>query len=294
MRSTKWRLLALPLAGAALLGGCAADDEGLLAPPEGPGSDLLARYVALGQSNTAGLQSAGINDSTQNEAYPVVVAAQAGVPFYVPSLALPGCPPPLVGPQPLTSNRVAGGNAATCALRVPESLPFVSNLAIPSARIVDFVDNQLSDTRSNVLTTLILGGRTQLQAMRDADPTFVSVFPEGNELLRAVSVGVPAEITSQANFEAALDQIVSAIRAEDAEALLFGVPDVPMVAPALQPGAYYFALQAVGQSPKPVSPNCAPGTPGGSSLVSFGVLTEAAVTLVSCNATDFGDRKSVV
>ncbi|HEV2148581.1 MAG TPA: hypothetical protein VGR37_14350 [Longimicrobiaceae bacterium] len=291
MRRNRFKLLALTLSAASVLAACAEDDATPIAPvAPSVGGELFTRYVSLGQSNTAGLMSAGINDSTQHLPYPVLLARKAGAGerFFVPSLEMPGCPPPLLGPQPLTSQRVGGGTATTCALRAPENLPFVSNLAVPSSRIVDWVNNGLPDTRSNALTTLILGGRTQLQAMRDANPTFVSVWPEGNDVLGAAAAGVPAAATSQAAFEAALDQIVAGIKAEGAQALFMSVLNVPLVAPALQPGAYYFALQAAGQSPKPVSPNCAPGTPGGSSLVSFGLLTDPSVAVISCNATDPG------
>jgi hypothetical protein len=282
------RLPVAALAGLALLAAC-ADQDAIVQPAPTPGGDLMARYVALGQSNTAGYQSGGINDSTQRESYAFLLAQQAGVPFLYPALMLPGCPPPLTGPQPLTTARVGGANVtgATCALRA-QPRGAVQNLAVPASRIVDWTNNALADTRSNALTTLILGGRTQLQAMRDANPTLVSVFPEGNELLAAATAGDPTQITPQAQFEAALDLIVAAIREEGAEAILFGVPNVPQVTPALLPGAYYFLLQAAGQSPKPVSATCAPGTPGGSHLVSFGLLTAAQPTTISCNEADPG------
>lgn len=285
MQSKLWKLLTAPALGALLLSGCAADDEGLLLPETAPaGGDLFARYVAMGQSNTAGYMSLGINDSTQEASYAVLLGRQAGGPFFIPELRMPGCPPPLLGPQPVTTARVGGGGPATCALRDTPFPPFVSNVAVPGSRIVDWVDNNVAaGSSSNALTTLILGGRTQLEAMQDANPTFVSVFPEGNEVLGAALAGAPALALPQAAFEAALDQIVAAIRDEGAEAAFLAMVDVPLVAPALQPGAYYFALQAAGQSPKPVSPTCAPGTPGGASLVAFSVLSSAAPT-VSCAA----------
>ena len=48
---------------------------------------LFRRYAALGNSITAGFQSAGINDSTQRRAYPVLLAMAMGTDFtYHPSL----------------------------------------------------------------------------------------------------------------------------------------------------------------------------------------------------------------
>jgi hypothetical protein len=78
----KLRFLAVPLLGAALLAGCRADDDvPLTAPASSVDNGLLARYVAIGNSITAGMQSAGINDSLQIRAYPVLIALAAGKPF---------------------------------------------------------------------------------------------------------------------------------------------------------------------------------------------------------------------
>src|SRR6185437_16097867 len=63
-----------------------------LVVPKPPVDPLFASYVSLGNSITAGFQSGGINDSTQHQAYPVLLAAQMNTPFTIPSLLDPGCP----------------------------------------------------------------------------------------------------------------------------------------------------------------------------------------------------------
>jgi hypothetical protein len=82
--------------GATLLAACSDSAEVRIpAPPQG--AEILQRYVALGNSLTAGFQSGGINDSTQLEAYPAIVAEQAGTDYNVvliPKLTAGGAPSP--------------------------------------------------------------------------------------------------------------------------------------------------------------------------------------------------------
>src|SRR5207247_10989007 len=59
-----------------------------------PVDPLFARYVSMGNSITAGVQAAGINDSTQQQSYTVVLARAMRSPFFPPLLRRPGCPPP--------------------------------------------------------------------------------------------------------------------------------------------------------------------------------------------------------
>ena len=66
--------VATGLAVALLAAACHQDK--LLTPPVPAytGGEMFVRYVSLGNSLTAGFQSGGINDSTQRQAYPVLVA----------------------------------------------------------------------------------------------------------------------------------------------------------------------------------------------------------------------------
>src|SRR5438034_9940430 len=166
--------------GFALLAAACHQDE--LLPPGVPayqGGEMFVRYVSLGNSLTAGFESGGINDSTQREAYPVLVAgAMRGDPFYYPSLTMPGCPPPYA--NIFTGTRVGAG---ICYLRSPAIPPYLSNVAVPGAGVLDPLENgPAPGTSSNPLTLLFLGGRTQLGAMMDARPTFVSVWIGNNDV----------------------------------------------------------------------------------------------------------------
>src|SRR2546422_5457441 len=59
-----------------------------------PVDPLFDRYVSMGNSITAGFQSGGILDSTQQQSYAVLLARAMRSPFYSPLLTRPGCPPP--------------------------------------------------------------------------------------------------------------------------------------------------------------------------------------------------------
>src|SRR5690349_6828637 len=115
---------------------------------------MFARYVAMGNSITAGVQSGGINDSTQKQSYAAVLAATMGTQFSYPSLVKPGCPPPFT--NVFTQTRVgAGSTGTTCFLRSPNIPPFLNDVAVPGAELLDLFTSGPTPN-SNVLTLLIL------------------------------------------------------------------------------------------------------------------------------------------
>lgn len=267
--------LAAVLGAALIAAGCKNDELNTPAPPAYAGGAMFSRYVSLGSSITSGFQSGGINDSLQKQAYPVLVAAaMGGQPFYYPSLNPPGCPPPYTN---IFLNQRLGGagvTGTTCAYRA-STPPYVSNLGVPSAKVLDIAQNGPNPpnvgTNSNGLTQIILGGRTQLQAMADARPTFVSVWIGNNDVLGAVLVpnsGDSSLITPVATFQTQYQQVVDGVKATGAKALLIGVANVTEI-PYTSQGGTYFAIKAglvPGVSFPPtffVDPLCAPNAFGG-------------------------------
>jgi len=103
---------------------CEADRE--VVGPALTGGEIFRNYVALGNSITAGWQSGGINDSTQQQAYPRLLATQMGTPYRYASLVAPGCPPPVANFQ--TQARVGtGSTGTTCLVRSTASVTDVLN-----------------------------------------------------------------------------------------------------------------------------------------------------------------------
>lgn len=291
---TKPRVL-LAAVGLALAAAACQDD--VLNSPDVPpyaGGAMFQRHVAMGNSITAGFQSGGINDSTQRQSYAVLVAGvMRGDRFYYPSLTNPGCPPPFT--NVFTQTRVSGGTGTTCLYRSPSIPPYISNVAVPGAEVLDLLQNGPGPgTNSNVLTQLILGGRTQIQAMMDARPTFVSVWIGNNDVLGAATNGTDAGdsllITPVATFQSDYTDVADSVEAAGAEAILIGVANVTVI-PFFSQGATYWAIKnglVPGAAFPPtftVSNNCAPiatgipGARGDSVLVPFpygGALLAAA------------------
>ena len=250
-------VLALPL-----LAGCYENDP-LNAPDLSTSNGLMARYISMGNSITAGYQSAGINDSTQQRSYAVLFASRANAPFFVPSLQGRGCAPPYT--NNVTGARVGGGTASTCDLRADERLFYVSNVAVPGATSLSPITNMGAGANSNALTTFILGGRTQIQAMQDADPTFVTMWIGNNDVLGSLTFsadpGNPALVTPQDTFITRYDEILDSIEATgNPPTVLFSVADVSVI-PYTSRGATYWCLRT----------GLCPGVPAAPFPPNFGV-----------------------
>ena len=80
-------VLAAGLGCALLVAACQNDVLNSPGVPPYAGGAMFQRYVAIGNSITAGFQSGGINDSTQRQSYAVLVGGvMGGDRFYYPSL----------------------------------------------------------------------------------------------------------------------------------------------------------------------------------------------------------------
>ena len=262
-------------AGALLLGAC--HEDGSLEPPPAPtAGTLMTRYVAMGNSITAGYQSAGINDSTQRQSYAYLIAHAAGAQYYYQSLRGRGCAPPFTNNA--TGARVGGGTANTCDLVAPHENPWLSNVAVPGARMEEATTNfdstgAVATSASNALTTIILGGETQADRMEEAKPTLVTVWLGNNDVLGALTNGAnpgnPLLVTPVAKFQAATDALFGRLDATGAKVLIIGAADVTAI-PYTSQGLVIFCAKnpgvggcpgTVGSSQLPaaftVNPNCA-------------------------------------
>ena len=252
--------------------GCSNEDLFTSAVPQYAGGAMFQRYVSLGNSITAGFQSGGINDSTQKQSYAVKLSvAMGGDPFYRPSLTIPGCPPPIdtLFTASGAPHRLGGSGAPPCSLRSVPLPPYISNVAVPGATVFDPVHAGPTPS-ANALTLLILGARSQIQAMRAAQPTFVSAWIGNNDVLGAATdtanAGNPAEVTDTAVFRARYDSLLVGFDSTPSiqGGILIGVADVAAI-PYFSYGVTYFGafLQSKLPPAMVVSANCAPRTSGG-------------------------------
>jgi lysophospholipase L1-like esterase len=302
---------ALTLGAVAAVAACTGDtaSKQVLGPRLTGNSAIFQSYVSLGNSITAGYQSSGINDSTQRRAYPVLFASQVGTRFIYPSLAMPGCAPPISNFT--TQVRVPFGTTATtsssCFLRNPAVTDLLNNVAVPGATVSDLTA-PTGTAASNTLTSLFLGGRSQVQKALQSNPTFASIWIGNNDVLAAavsgvlvpmagVSPGVTPVATYTAKFDEAINQLTTA--KPNLEGMLFGVVKVtnaPILFPVavLQTNAAFLAGfdQASGRvstSTDPykaaaltIDPNC---TGNGGTLVSFLIASQIRAFRNDTNAT---------
>lgn len=293
------RTLLLPAltAGTLAVSGCVTDDVLLVTEADvpAPGGALFQRYVALGNSITAGFQSGGLTAQMQQQAYPALIAQQAGAQFHLPLVNNPGCPPPMSAPLgPPTVPGVA------CAFRQTPVPPFISNLAVPGAAIADVL--AIPQTATATLNTVIVGNRSQVQAMRAANPTLVSVWIGNNDALSAAISGNTALLTPLDQFTQRLAALEAEIEQTDAQdVILIGAVDAVLAAPILQPGAFFWAVaqRFGGNFPisdtlaKPVNANCSPVTPQmqpnplTANMISFRVLADTLFEEINCDPNSF-------
>jgi hypothetical protein len=284
----------------------ACHDDEALRPPEPPpvptGGPLFQRYVSMGNSITAGFQSAGINDSLQSRSYAVLLARAMGTTFVRPSLVRPGCPPPFINNTTEQRETLPGfpaSTGSTCFLRAANETP--NNVAVPGAQATDILTNfGVPATSANALTLMFLGGRTQAEVMQSLDPTFVTLWIGNNDVLGALTnsanPGNPLLITPVSLFQSQYIEILDRIEAEGRAAVVVSVADVSVI-PFASRGATYWCIAnqpACGVFPVTFPPaftvhdNCAPQASGVTGAMGDSVLVPWTVGILRITAAASG------
>jgi hypothetical protein len=217
----------------------------------------FARYVALGTSNSMGVQSAGIFAAGQKVAWPARLASRAGASITLPLIQDPGCPPPLVAPLAADLALIgafaafgAGDDLLTSLMTT--CMPLVSGITLPTSNVAISgakVHNALYSTpeseqainaRRGVLYSRVLPpGKTQVTAMLAQRPTFVSVELAANEVLPA-STGRASAMTPYADWQADFDQVLDSVKSTGAKAVLVGLPDNAANFPSVRRAREFF------------------------------------------------------
>ena len=192
------------------------------------GTANFARYVAIGDSLTAGFMSGGLGRTAQLNSYPFLIYRQAtglSTGFEQPLVSDPGIPAvlELKSLSPLTIGPKAGsGQPQNLTLPRP-----YNNLAVPGADVHDVV---ATVTDNGGLHDLILRGQgTQLQQALALQPTFVTLWIGNNDVLGAALSGRVIEgvtITPVAQFEADFKTVVNAVTAAGAKMAIANIPEV--------------------------------------------------------------------
>src|SRR5688572_4445519 len=188
-------------------------------------------YVAMGTSVSMGWMDDGVVGSSQAKSWAKQLADGAGVPFTVPSIDAPGCPPPLSAPL-ILFRRVDGSSGApgntTCAPNAPGVVLPTHNLAVENVTAEEGLNatpETASKGRGPVTSRVMPSGETQVTAMRSLRPLFVSVEFGGNELLPAqVGIVAPgATVVPFETFQANYAQIIQNVKETQARAVLVSI-----------------------------------------------------------------------
>ena len=251
---------ALCAVAALSLAACESDEVTNFAPA---GTEAFERYAAIGTSISQGVQSAdnAVIYYNQVNAWPALLARQAGQSFSMPLIRAPGCYPHFVAPLALGRN-IRGASIATtdttCATLLPGiSAPSASNLfnnvaisgattgmALAMTPEIAVANQSTTDFsavfRRKMYPMVLPANHSQVTAAMALDPTFVSVELGANDVLGTLSgiVAPGATYVPFAAWQADYDKIIDSLETlgEDLKVLLVNVPNVTNIV-SLRTGA---------------------------------------------------------
>jgi hypothetical protein len=220
---------------------------GLAASPALLAQADLSKYIALGDSLTAGFASGGLMVNYQKDAYPAILARQFGMAsFQQPTVSDPGIPSVMIlqalrltsqGVSPVIVPKSASTGAPTNAtLQGP-----YHNLGIPGAKVNDLLTKtgdirRLAagqSTEATVMYDLILRDNTTtaIQQAIGAAGTFYTVWIGNNDVLGAVTTGVALDgvtLTPVAAFQTQYATLLGALKQNRPNARIV-VANIPAV-----------------------------------------------------------------
>lgn len=211
-------------------------------PPWSAGSANFTRYVALGNSITAGYQSNATSSRDQVFSFPNLLAqAIRTTDFQQPLMKEPGVGNrqrllSLTGPV-ITFE--TGANPLDPATNLNVALPRpYNNLGIPGAVLFDMLDAPTSflaksAARTNPYFVLIQRdtalGRSLVAQARKLQPTFMTVWIGNNDVLGYATSGGSGAPTSAALFDVLYLQLMDSLRAITPNVIVANIPDVTAI-----------------------------------------------------------------
>jgi hypothetical protein len=229
-KRTFWIVIAAVLA----LHGCSSLDP--IAPGlVNTGRADFSRYLAFGNSLTAGTQSNGLVTRFQKVSYPALIATAAQAPlFEMPFISEPGIPPLLVFTSivPTPTPEPLPGIGAPTNLNYPA---IYNDLGIPGADVSELLNTRADAATSNPFFSIVLRdtlfGATATAQGVNFQPTFTTAWIGANDILGSATAGTDQLLTPVLSFEADFRAIIDALNAATtsgmAVANLPGIPTIP-------------------------------------------------------------------
>ena len=199
------------------------------------GTASFTKYVALGDSLTAGFSSGSIVRTYQANSYPALIFRQATgrtTGFEQPLVSEPGLPGVLKLNSLLPSPSITPTPGAGQPINLNLARPY-DNLAVPGARLHDLLTKTQSTSATDP-TDLILRrlGFTQLQQGLSFPPTFVSLWIGNNDALAAATSGIVIDgvtLTTAEQFDAEFRTVAGAIASTGAKMVIANIPNVTSI-----------------------------------------------------------------
>lgn len=207
------------------------------------------KYVALGDSLTAGVEGNCLVERHQRKSFPKLVADQLGISDFQ---------QPLLSELPLTTpgtgvclGTVVAGNSITVGPVSNQGVPLnatlarpYDNLGIPGANAADLVDLKIANPAGNTANrsaAVILRnfpggpfeGRSALDEANLLSPDLVTVWIGNNDVLGAALSAAAIDgvtLTPVAVFEAKFTQLMAGLRMSGRRIVALNIPDVAAIA----------------------------------------------------------------
>jgi len=203
--------------------------------PPSSGSADFSRYVAVGNSLTAGFADGALYESGQQYSYPALLAAQMQTAFNIP--ILPG-DAGFGGVDDLGNfegrNEMYLGENGLGFRSVPGVAPSpyagdrsqLNNFGVPGLKVGDLFATDLA-TRSPFYARFAGTGPTLLDEIKNRQPTFFTFWVGNNDVLFHAAAGAEGDPFTpvsefQTNYTAAMDQML----ANGAKGAVANIPDV--------------------------------------------------------------------
>lgn len=195
------------------------------------GSADFTRFVAVGDSLTAGFASGGLHEDVQRNSYPALIARQVGIAgFEQPLAGAPGIPP-LLALQSLIPGPVITPRATSPGPPLNLTLPRpYDNMAVPGFTVRDVI---VTRTGNGIIDLVLRGLGTELELAAAQQPTFASVWIGNNDVLAAATSGLVIEgvtLTPVAEFQADYQTILGALAQGGAQLVVATLPNVTAIA----------------------------------------------------------------
>ncbi|GAB6283416.1 MAG: hypothetical protein STSR0008_21830 [Ignavibacterium sp.] len=204
------------------------------------GNADFTRYVALGNSLTAGVQSGALYQNGQIYSYAALIAKQVNTSFEIPLISDPGLPSgangriEVVSIDPfITTINSSMGQPINSFYPKP-----YNNLGVPGAFVYDILNATNKDncysalfaqTPNPLFDIILRGNGSEFTQAKLQQPTFITLWIGNNDVLGFGTSGGTLPYTPIPIFTALYSQLIDSIKTLNAKAVIANIPDVSAI-----------------------------------------------------------------